>query len=327
MKERGFLLFLIFSLALTAFLAGYIMLGYETDNKTQSGAGTILDKFDDPELKNAKQETSQNSPFLLSDRSVVSVTNSLGGAEVMYFEKNTGKLFEADLVTRAEQTLSNTLLPNFMSAIWSPNKKEVISAFYHPGGIRHRYHSYETNKTVDLDLNIKSVAFSPDGKLIAYYYYNSLNLNEPGRIGISEPDGTYFKKLIDTRIRDLKISWPSQEYIVFKTPSSDIFLLDLRGDLKKLSEAEAESNQEISLELTTPDSKCVRSIDSVHTFCALPKSPSADEIYQINSTDGSRRLITELPMLAKNLLLSNLEDYLLFTSVGNEKLYALKIPD
>lgn len=322
--KSGFLLFLVFSLALTAFLAGYIMIGHETNHKIQSKTGTILAKFDEPEPKNTEQETNQNLPFLLSDRKMVSVTNSLDGAGVMYFEKTTGKLFEADLATRAEQTLSNTFLPNFISAIWSPNKKEVISTFYYPSGTRYRYHNYETNKTVGLDSNIKSVAFSPDGKLIAYY--NNLNLNGSGEIGISEPDGTYSKKLIDTRIQNLKIFWPSQEYIVFKTPSSDIFLLSLKGNLKKLSGTE--SNKEIPLDLATPDStKCVWSIDDIHAFCALPKSPSTDEIYQIDSINGSRRLITELPILAKNLLLSTLEDYLLFTGAGDEKLYAIKIPD
>ena len=64
MKSHKFLSFLITVLAVAVFLAGYIMVGYETDNKTQSETGTILDKFGKLESEGAEQETNQNLPFL-----------------------------------------------------------------------------------------------------------------------------------------------------------------------------------------------------------------------------------------------------------------------
>src|SRR3989344_296311 len=104
MNKSGFLLFLIISLALTAFLAGYIMVERGAGTKLSSKTGTILDKFDgnQPPATDNQEPADNSRPVLLTEKKVLSVVNSYDKGAVLYFEKNTGKLFELDLETKTE---------------------------------------------------------------------------------------------------------------------------------------------------------------------------------------------------------------------------------
>lgn len=379
MSRNKFLPFLILSLTLTAFLVGYIMIGRGLGSGPQSKTGTILDKFGEPtdstppESSPATEQPEEAKIFPVSSVKVVSISNSADRKGVTYFEKNTGKLFEFNFEDNEEKITSDAVLPNFLSSIWSPVKKEVLSLFYSLNGTKIKYHSYDTGKTIDLDTDIHSVAFSPDGGLIAYYIAGSTNSDDPAQIGevdpinlpmqtskiyIAQTDGTYPKKILDTRISDLEIYWPIKNKIAFSTPTSEIFLLTEEGGLTKFLESKSglntkwsntgtkllfsylrdpaspasslhvkdvEFKSEQNLNISALASKCAWSIDDVTIFCAVAKTPSIDEIYQINTLDGSQKLVAEPNMPIKEVFLPALEDHLVFTSAGDEKLYGIKI--
>ena len=368
MKGNKFFSFLILSLVLTAFLAGYIMISRGLDSTPQSKTGTILDKFGNPQPANIEdQKLEEAEIFVVSSVKSVSVSNSADRKGVVYFEKNTGKLFEFNFENNKEQLVSDTVLPNFLSSIWSPVKKEVLSLFYSPDGTKIKYHNYDTGKTIDLNNNIHSAAFSPDGGLIAYYLAGTASLSvsgpltsETSRIYIAQTDGTYPKKILNTRIIDLDISWPIKDKIAFSTPTAEIFLLTEEGQLTKFIESkpglstqwsktgskllfsylgdpsssmtslwikDVESKSEKDLNILTTASKCTWSIYDITIFCAVPKTPSIDDIYQINTTDGSQKLVAEPNMPIGATFLTALENNLLFTNIADEKLYGLKISD
>src|SRR3989338_5254983 len=380
MKRNIFLRFLIVFLALTAFLVGYLVIRGDGPVSPQSKTGTILDKFDNnKQLTTSDPKLAEEEPFVVADRKVVSITNSPDKKGVIYFEKNTGKLFEFNFETKQELAISDIMLPNFMSAIWSPEDREAIGYFASNTSAIFKYLNTKTNQEVPLDQNIRSAAFSPTGDLIAYYYAdpnNSPDISseeldqnglpgpatiEPNKIFIAQPDGTYPKKILNTRLEDIKLSWPTEEWLVFKTPASEIFLLNKEGGLNKFLESqhlleekwsrsgkkmlysplsddmeiaepvlwvkELDSRSKKYLETGGNASRCVWSIDDINIFCALAESPSADEIYLINTSDGSRKFIFDPETSIKELLLSSSEDYLLFVSASNERLYAIKISD
>lgn len=369
--------FLIIALALTAFLVGYLAVKGDIGPGSKSKTGTILDKFGDeqPTMSN-EQLTEEPVPFALADRKIISPATSPDKKSVLYYEKNTGKMFEFNLADKTEKVISDKILPNFMFSIWSPAGKDTVSSYYSQTDPNFKHYGLDNGKTTELDNNIQSVAFSPDGNLIAYYYFNKTAdptptpLDEPdpsqglpdlqtGKIMVAQPDGQYQKKILDTRIEDIKISWPSNEYMVLKTPASGIYLLTQDGKLNKfleplslfedkwsqsgkkmlfsaltgnmsepsLSVKDVDTREERPLNIEGSASKCAWSIDDVNIFCALSKSPSADEIYLINTSDGSRKLIAEPGVLIKELLLSSAEDYLLFISASDDKLYAVKLAD
>ena len=360
MREHKFLTFLILSLSLAAFFAGYVMIK-RGDSSFGSKTGTILDKFTQQKQQAAQDTKNDNpEPYLLADQKVVSPINSLNKGGVMYFAKDTGKLLEIDTDNRIIQPISDQNLPNFISAIWSPNKKEVLNYFYSPTGNFYKYVNLDTSRTVELNRNIRAVTFSPDGGLITYYYLDEADGSNPlGKIVLSQPDGSTPKKILDTRLKDIKLFWPTIDGIVIKTASSGIFKLTEDGKLTQIIEPafgleekwspsgkkllfsflasdasnqgvilsfrEMQSGKDTSLDIPGSAYQCIWSIDDINIFCSIPSSSSTDDIYKVNTTSGSYNLIAELDMLVNEFFLSPLEDRLFFTSTSDKKLYGLKI--
>lgn len=365
-----FKVFLVTILALTGFLAGYLLV---KDNLRFDGlkteTGTILDKFTGQQPADTVQLSEDEiKPLLITDKKVVSPTNSLVKGSILYYEKNTGKVFEYDMINKTESAISDKILPNFISSTWSPAKKEVISAFYSPSGYVLEYYSFNNGRDVKFSSDVKSAAFSPDGNLIASYSLenntssDSINqlADKTGKLIISQPDGSLPKTIMNTRIRDLKLAWPAKDRIVLGTSDSGTFLLTEDGKLEKflnpiafLEENWSRSGEKMlysglidsnasepilrvkniqlrdekALNTAGSASKCAWSIDDVNIYCALAHSPSEDDIYLINTDNGSKKLVAELATPVKEMFLSTIEDYLLFISALDDKLYGLKISE
>ena len=85
---------LIILLVIVAVMGGYFAVRKGVGLGTGDLTGTVLDRFgnEQPVTSPAPAEE-DNSPKLLSEKRVVSVTNSSESKELLYFEKNTGKLF------------------------------------------------------------------------------------------------------------------------------------------------------------------------------------------------------------------------------------------
>ena len=371
---KKFSLFLVISLSLTAFLIGYLLIGGSLGSSSKPKTGTILDKFDG-QIANSETpntESGPSMPFLVTSARSVSLTSSRDKNSVLYYEKGTGKLFEFNFDEETEKVISDTVLPNFISSAWSPTRKEVIQSFYSQSGKDYRHYSFSTSKTTRLNPNIHSLAFSSDGNTIAYYYlekgtenYDQSELSEgspaerAGKIFIAQTDGQYPKKILDTRIKDLEISWPAKNQIVLKTLTSGIYIITEEGKLTKFMEPmgllqerwsrsgkkmlfsalkddeegptlwikDLATQEEKPLNIPGSADKCVWSINDINIICALMKSPSVDELYQIDIATGSKKLIAEPEMLIKEVALSETENYLVFINASNERLYGLKISD
>lgn len=356
--------FLAIAIIGTAFLAGYILVGREISTDPKTKTGTILEKFDDQRQATSGQQqatTAEIKPIVVTDRKVDSFVNSLNKNWVLYTEKGTGNVFEKNLENQTEETISGPNLTGFLSSTWSPNKKEIINLLSSPSGLKLKYLNLETGKTSDFSSHVNSVAFSPDGNYVAYFYFDkTASASESGRIFISQPNGLYPKKILNTRLENLTLSWPLPDKLAFKTGSSEMFLLSTDGGLTKLLEQkpnleetwsksgrkllfssladpangqswlqlkDIELRSEQNLNIEGRASKCVWSLDDVHVFCALSTSPLIDEIYKINSSDGSKKLVAEPEMPIKSLLLTPSEDTLLFINTSDEKLYSIKIAD
>lgn len=378
---KKFSIFLTITLALTAFLIGYLFIGGNLNSGSKPKTGTILDKFEEQTANHniPNTESEPSVPFLITDKRVVSPASSSDKNSILYYEKGTGKLFEFNFNEKAEKVISDAILPNFISSIWSPTKKEVIHLFYSLSGQDYKHYSFSTNKITRLDPNIRSLAFSSDGNAIVYFYLEEgtsdsgqldpsenlagdqlgLPAQHIGKIIIAQTDGQYQKKILDTRVKDLEITWPAKNQIVLKTPDSGVYILTEEGKLNKFMEPmgmlqekwsqsgkkmlfsaltdektgpilwikDLDTREEKSLNIEGNANKCVWSIDDINIICALMKSPSIDELYQIDTTSSSKKLLAEPQLPIKEVVISGAEDYLLFISASDEKLYGLKIPD
>ena len=353
MNQKILITLTVISLSFTAFLGGYLISQkdfHRTPNSISSG--NILDKFNntDPDQQTGSYQTLR----LLSPRIATSPVLSKEKDSVIYYEKDTGKVFEVVLNNLRERSVSDVPLANLIKTIWAPSRKEVVSLFYSPGGIHYKYFDYKTNFSVDLGTNIKSLAFSPNGSQVAYFG------NKGGSQGvfISKPDGSSFKQLLLSRLDNAEIYWPSDNLISLKTESaneSELYSLSLSGELNKILAGNGlefkwskdgslvlfskkvdlefglfykkiDSETEISLGIAPPASKCDWGISGKTVVCGVPRSSAAgDKIYEI-SMDGTKKLLSS-PTSRINtaeLFLSGLDDYVVVLNNLDNKLYVLK---
>ncbi len=354
MNQKILITLTVVSISFTAFLSGYLISQKDFHRSQNSNStGNILDKFND---NNPNQQAGSSGIFkLLSQRTVISPAISKEKDSVLYYEKNTGKVFEVTLNDLREKPISEIPLSNLIETIWSPSKKEVVSLFYYPKGNHYKYFNFKTKASADLGTDIKSLAFSPDGSQIAYFGMK----DRSGGIFISQPDGSSFKKLLPTRLENAEIYWPSDNLLAFKTEtadSSELYSLSKAGEIKKILDSrdglevkwskdgsrflfsqktesgvglfykDVSSESEMSLNISTSASKCDWGIDGKSVVCGVPQSSaSGDEIYEIG-LDGIKKLLSSptSKINTSELFLSGLDDYVVILNSLDNKLYVLK---
>ena len=357
MSNKLTITIIVLSLSLTAFLGGYLISQKDFHRSPVSNTtGNILDKFSNQTTNNSPEALLREKELSsLSKREAISPAISQNKDSVIYYEKDTGKVFEITLNNLREKSVSDTTLSNLIKTIWSPSRREVISLFYYPKGNHYKYFNYKTKASVDLGTDIKSLAFSPDGNQIAYF---GIKDSSQG-IFISKPDGNYFKKILSTRLENAEVYWPSNELLAFKVETgggSELYSLSKAGEIKKILDSREglevkwskdgsqvlfsqktrpevglfykniSSESETPLNVATDASKCDWSINGKTIVCGVPRSSaSGDEIYEIG-LDGTKKLLSSptTKINTAELFLSGLNDYVVILNSLDNKLYVLK---
>lgn len=362
MNQKFLITLTVVSLSFTAFLSGYLISQKDFHKNTGSiSTGNILDKFSNnnpgSQTSSAGSLQAESSETLrpLSQRSVVSPILSKEKDSVLYYEKDTGRVFEVTLNDSREKSVSDVLLANLMKTTWAPSRKEVVSLFYYPKGNHYKYFNYKTRASIDLGTDIKSPVFSPDGSQIAYFGTKG----ESRGIFISQPDGNSSKQLLPSRLESAEIYWPSDNLLAFKTDSavgSELYSLSKTGEIKKILDPrdklevkwskdgskilfsqqtesgiglfykEVSSESETPLNISTSASKCDWGIDGKTVVCGVPKSSaSGDEFYEIG-INGVKKLLSSSTsrINTAELFLSGLDDHVVILNGLDNKLYMLK---
>ncbi len=356
MNQKFIITLTVIALSFTAFLSGYLISQKDFHRNPGSiSSGNILAKFNDNNSGSIPQAESSGTLRMLSQRNVISPVLSKNKDGIIYYEKDTGRVFETLLRDVREKLISDAALPNLIKTVWSPSRKEVVSLFYFPKGNHYKYFDYKTKVSVDLGTDIKSLAFSPDGSRVVYFGKK----NGSRGIFISQPDGSSFKNILTSRLENAEVYWSSDDLIYFKTDNgtgSELYSLSMAGEIKKILDSkdglevrwsgdgsrllfsqktgsglglfykDPSSESEISLNTSTSASKCDWSIDVKTIVCGVPRSTaSGDEIYEIG-TDGTKKLLSS-PTSRINtaeLFLSGLDDYVVILNSLDNKLYVLK---
>jgi len=232
---------------------------------------------------------------------------------VKYYLAKNGHAQQSDFKGQNLSVISQTDLPGLTGIIWSPDRKKVISIFDKQIPPKKYFYSYETKKGALLNENIRSVAWSPDSQKIVYQFRSPDGATN--NISIANADGTNWRNLLQTRMENVSIAWPSPDKIyIWDKPSGlvpgSLFALDpASGNLSKvlsgiyglsakfspdgqkmiyqttdqdgknlkLFAVDSKGGQPKDLSIVTLVDKCVWSPDSQIIFCAVPQSllPSA----------------------------------------------------
>lgn len=152
---------------------------------------------------------------------VIAPTISADGQKVKYYAKDNGNVYESRFNGTGLTRTSNAALPGLLKVLWSPDKNQVVSIFKDAQvGARKVYYSYATGVSKPLSSSIQFIAWSPKGDKIAYQFFDETrNANS---ISIADPDGSSFKNIFQTRLRDLIIEWPKADIIAFRSKPSGL---------------------------------------------------------------------------------------------------------
>ena len=190
--------------------------------------------------------------------------------------------------------------------IWSSTEKNIIKTGLNQSDIRYVFSDFGETILTNLKSGIKSAAFSPDAKKIAYYFSDPKN----NSLFISDPDGKNQKTLIGGfKLRDVVLEWPKTGQIAaISKPSGlapgGLWLFDInnskltkvidslpglevvfspKGDEFIYSYVDQGGQNPILVvyrngisksinNISTLVDKCAWADDSINIYCAIPKS-------------------------------------------------------
>jgi len=362
MRARNIILLscIVLTLALSGFLAWYLI--REDILSSSSGTASILDKFS-PFGSTSSDHGISDPLTVLSETGPVSLAINKDTKEVVYYEKNTGKVTAVGFNGKGEHMISETILPRFISTRWSPTLKEVISTF---GGktTSLNHFSYTTKKATALGTGTEQAVFSPDGNQIGFV------IKDGEHVSVSVGTLQHQKRLLQSRSKVTNLEWPKGEYLALTMESEDttraLFTLSPQGELNRITEfvldlrsrwsqdgnrvLVSSYTSEGTLELWRYDlanhtqqllasgiraTDCVENIDGSYVICGIddqeafePGDITSQRIEQISLPSLHRSVImpsSQRKIAVQEILLTPVEDYLIFVNGFDRKAYSLKL--
>jgi len=260
------------------------------------------------------QSNQKTTPRILpiSQERAFGATIGIDGKTVKYFSQATGQIFESAFDGTNLKKISSVTLSGLIKALWSPDKDKVIGIFSENNQTKKYFYNYSNGQSSLLNNNVGYVAWSPDGKNIAYQFSSAAT--EQSTISISDPDGSNWKNIFKTRLANLIVEWPSKEKISIRTQVSglaqgllyvidsatgdfnkilsDLYGLNIRwspkadkilyskttnyGHNPSLTLADDKGANSQDLKISGIIDKCVWSKDDRTVFCAIPQIISPD---------------------------------------------------
>ncbi|OGN16109.1 MAG: hypothetical protein A3J47_03325 [Candidatus Yanofskybacteria bacterium RIFCSPHIGHO2_02_FULL_43_22] len=369
LMERKFLITSIFiTLGAIAFLSGYLLMP-QTDLRPTTHnqqhltkqVGSLIDRFNNKvEVGSSKGKIPNTLP--LSSRKFITFVQPFTDSKKVVAIANNGDFVEIDLVNLIEKMVY-TDQTGIVEAILSPSGNSVIYSFYDvKNNKKWVYLNLKSGESTEIEGNLRSAAFSPDGSQAAYLISRSLASGNEGELLIAK-DGKIIKRTLKTRIGAAILSWPSDNFMSMiaydKSGYGDLFTLKGVGVLDKIISYQYDLNVKwspagervifsakddngftqllykdiensgtaVALDVDTNTSKCVWANEE-EIICGLKNQTQIkDEFYKINLTGDSKTLVAtpDINLLTKELALSRSGDALFVLNDIDGKLYVLKI--
>lgn len=284
--------------------------------------------FDGSDLVQLSTDTLTNLSEVLwspDKNKVIHIFNDNGVVKKYFYD------FKTDQSIRLSQNIG------YIS--WAPNKDKIVYQYHGPNG----ENSISISNPDGLDwTNVFSTRMND--LIVKWPSSNKIAL-------ITKPSGlvqgtAYTLNLVNNDFQ--KVTESTYGLTTLWSPQANKVLFsetDRQGKDLKLKTADLQQSTTDQLDIITLSEKCVWSTDNQTVFCAVPENISqiailpddyhknltsfSDHFWKINTDTGQKIEIfenkSEQVYNAKNLLLSPLEDYLIFINQTDGLLYSLEI--
>ena len=357
-SQKQLIILIVITVSLISFLAGYLLVqpsGPSTD-VLQQQRGALIDRFSG--INGSTPTPLPPGLLQASTDATLAPTNAPDGNAILYYHLTSGHVSKLELETRTSTLVSTAQLPNLTGVTWSPNKNQVITVFRSSTGPIYKYFDYTSRKNGSLGVNIKDAIFSPNSQRVAIVR----SAGGDSVIEITDLAGKNGKTILKTRLNNIKLSWPNNDYLSFIANDADsgsqsLYIISEDGNLRQLlggeddlavrwspdgtkflysiqknEEAELRvfdvaSRQSQPLPVNTLANTCAWSLDQRSIICAI-ENQGQTSIHQVVLAGMTTKILFSNPIIsAKEVFLSHLEDFLVIISASDQSVWALKLTD
>lgn len=249
--------------------AAVILLFLNLNSSWKNGQAEILDS----------RPASANLPKKISRGRVKFF--GLTGSKVIFYEESDFTVYEAGLDGKNKKELAR--VPDVLKIVFSPSDYEFVAAVSEKNILKSYYFDLKNNKRAELPKDAEDAVFSPDGRKIAYYFYD--NEAGEGKISIAHPDGSDSETIFKTRIKNLNLIWPQNDLVVFypKEKNDQPLAFSIKPDGKEFQKL---TKEELIL-YTGNEIKETKALEELGIKIAVAKLSSfKDYLIFLNAEDG-----------------------------------------
>ena len=153
-----------------------------------------------------QEETKKKTQMLtaISREAVMGPSIDEKSATILYYSAKNGTVWRMGLDGEGKQQVLATEINGLKSVHWSPDNSKDLTAIEENGQLVFFEYDYNTQKSTKLKNGLDTAVWDNLGTKIFYKYYDSDT--QKRSIDIANPDGSGWKKLVDTEIRNISIA-------------------------------------------------------------------------------------------------------------------------
>jgi hypothetical protein len=196
----------------------------------------VTKRITQPETKSkASPKTSsifKEKTNILTEGNVIGPKLDATRRKIFYFDSSENRLKEMEILSGTSRPLFQNELMKIIKLWWDPYGKQVIMNYeVENNNLQISLLKIETGNFVNLNPNIKEIAWSPKGDQIAYIWNDPITQEDS--LYISSPETTNRKLIFPIQIQEVKIFWPNDNLILIaQKPTPGIESLVFGIDLK-----------------------------------------------------------------------------------------------
>jgi len=181
-----------------------------------------------PKKEAEKKEQTEKINRPLSEQNLLQITDEAVISPVMdesknlmkYITEKDGFLYTATLDGKNKTKEPFVTLSGLIKILWSPDQEKFINIYADSFGVKRFYYDLKEKSATPLNENINWLVYSKTKDKIAYHFQDPIqNINT---IAVANPDGSNSQSILNTRLKDIRLEWITDDKIAISTAPSGL---------------------------------------------------------------------------------------------------------